>query len=150
MSSPQIRVEGLAPDAGRLLASGGGFVQALGLVVDLVSRTRVEGHLDAGPAHHQLYGMVHGGVLAAIVETLASMGAVANVAERGMQAVGVANQTDFIRAHRTGRLDAVATPIHAGRTQQLWEVVITRAEDEKLVARGQVRLQVVQADQLGR
>jgi len=37
----------------------------------------------------------------------------------------------------------VAEPIHQGATQQLWEVNITRAEDGKLVARGQVRLQNV-------
>jgi 1,4-dihydroxy-2-naphthoyl-CoA hydrolase len=149
MSPPEVRIEGLPLEAGELLGAGGGFVQRLGLVIDLVSPTRAEGHLDAGADHHQVYGMVHGGVLTAIVETLASVGAGANVAERGMQAVGVANQTDFIRPHRTGRLEAVAEPIHPGRNQQLWVVEITRASDGKLVARGQVRLQVVAVDDLG-
>jgi 1,4-dihydroxy-2-naphthoyl-CoA hydrolase len=35
----------------------------------------------------------------------------------------------------------VATPIHRGRTQQLWQVTIVRDDDGALVARGQVRLQ---------
>jgi hypothetical protein len=39
----------------------------------------------------------------------------------------------------------VAEPIQQGRTQQLWRVVITRAEDGKAVARGQVRLQNIEA-----
>jgi len=39
----------------------------------------------------------------------------------------------------------VATPIQQGRTQQLWLVEIRRPEDQKLVARGQVRLQNVPA-----
>jgi 1,4-dihydroxy-2-naphthoyl-CoA hydrolase len=43
-------------------------------------------------------------------------------------------------------VDAVAEPIHAGRTQQLWQVVLSRAEDGKPVARGQVRLQQLPAD----
>ena len=42
-----------------------------------------------------------------------------------------------------GRLDVVAEPIQQGRTQQLWQVLLTRSEDGKLVARGQVRLQNV-------
>jgi acyl-coenzyme A thioesterase PaaI-like protein len=42
-----------------------------------------------------------------------------------------------------GRLDVVAEPIQQGRTLQLWQVLLTRADDGKLVARGQVRLQNV-------
>jgi 1,4-dihydroxy-2-naphthoyl-CoA hydrolase len=40
-----------------------------------------------------------------------------------------------------GRLDVVAEPIQQGRTLQLWLVTLTRADDGKTVARGQVRLQ---------
>jgi 1,4-dihydroxy-2-naphthoyl-CoA hydrolase len=43
------------------------------------------------------------------------------------------------------RDSVVAEPIQQGRTQQLWQVVITRAEDGKAVARGQVRLQNIEA-----
>ena len=53
--------------------------------------------------------------------------------------------TDFLRPQREGRLNVVAEPIQQGRTQQLWQVVITRAEDGKAVARGQVRLQNIDA-----
>lgn len=124
------------------------FVEHVGLVLDYVSPTRVEAHLDAEQHHTQPYGILHGGVHATIVETLASVGAAANVAASGSGVVGVSNSTDFLRPHRTGRLVAVATPIHPGRTQQLWQVEIARASDDKAVARGQVRLQVVDVDHL--
>jgi acyl-coenzyme A thioesterase PaaI-like protein len=39
----------------------------------------------------------------------------------------------------------VASAIHQGRTQQLWQVEIRRPEDDKLIARGQVRLQNIDA-----
>ena len=65
--------------------------------------------------------------------------------DRGQRAVGVANATDFLRPHRSGRLEVVAVPVHQGRTQQLWQVDIRRPGDDKLVARGQVRLQNVEA-----
>jgi 1,4-dihydroxy-2-naphthoyl-CoA hydrolase len=57
----------------------------------------------------------------------------------------VSNATDFLRPHRTGRLQVVAVPIQQGRTQQLWQVEIRRPDDHKLVARGQVRLQNIDA-----
>jgi acyl-coenzyme A thioesterase PaaI-like protein len=58
-------------------------------------------------------------------------------------AVGLTNKTDFIRATSDGVLIGKATPIHRGRTQQLWQVDITRESDGKLAAQGQVRLQNV-------
>jgi acyl-coenzyme A thioesterase PaaI-like protein len=57
--------------------------------------------------------------------------------------VGVSNSTDFLRPVKEGRVDVVAEPIIQGKIQQLWQVVITRSEDGKEVARGQVRLQNV-------
>jgi 1,4-dihydroxy-2-naphthoyl-CoA hydrolase len=86
---------------------------------------------------------VHGGVFTAVIETVATTGAFEAVKDRGQLAVGVTNVTDFLRPQREGRLNVVAEPIQQGRTQQLWQVVITRAEDGKAVARGQVRLQAV-------
>lgn len=143
------RLEGLPAAAAAAFTVGpDDFVNHLGLVIDVVSPTRVEAHLDVDASHHQPYGIVHGGVHASIVETLASLGAAANVFERGVGVVGLSNSTDFIRAVRGGRILAVAEPIHTGRTQQIWSVVITRQEDGKLVARGQVRLQVVDTDTL--
>jgi uncharacterized protein (TIGR00369 family) len=55
--------------------------------------------------------------------------------------VGVANSTDFLRPHRSGRVRAIGTPILTGRTQQIWLVEIEREDDGKLVARGQLRVQ---------
>jgi 1,4-dihydroxy-2-naphthoyl-CoA hydrolase len=55
--------------------------------------------------------------------------------------VGVNNNTDFLRAARPGdHLTATATPIHQGRLQQLW-LIESRDAEERLVARGHVRLQ---------
>ena len=107
--------------------------------------TRVTGSVAADERHHQPWGLVHGGLYTSVVETFATSGAFEAVKDQGMQAVGVSNHTDFIRPHRSGRLNVIATPIHQGRTQQLWQVEIRRREDHKLVARGQVRLQNIES-----
>ncbi|MFP4634565.1 MAG: PaaI family thioesterase [Nitriliruptoraceae bacterium] len=120
----------------------------MGLVLDTLASDRVTGHLDVDARHHQPYGIVHGGVWASVIESMASIAAALRVAAHGLLCVGVNNTTDFLRSHRAGRIDAVATPVHVGRLQQLWLVVLTRGEDGKEVARGQVRLQNVSVAQL--
>jgi 1,4-dihydroxy-2-naphthoyl-CoA hydrolase len=119
------------------------FVSAMGLTTTEVTGTRVAGTAELGPEHHTPWGVVHGGVYCAIVETAASVGASTAVREQGQFSVGVNNSTDFIRSMTAGRVDVVAEPVQQGRTQQLWQVTLTRAEDGALVAQGRVRLQNV-------
>src|SRR3954463_14842658 len=107
------------------------------------SGSRVRATLTLGEAHHQPFGRVHGGIYAIAVEGVASAGASAAVADRGQYAVGTNNTTDFLRPVSVAEVEVVAEPIFQGRTQQLWEVSITRLEDGKLVARGRLRLQNV-------
>jgi len=121
------------------------FMQLLEIAFDERGPTRVAGSIAADQRHHQPWGLIHGGLYTTAIESFATTGAFEAVKDQGMQAVGVSNQTDFVRPHGGGRLDVVATPIHQGRTQQLWQVEIRRPEDDKLVARGQVRLQNIEA-----
>jgi 1,4-dihydroxy-2-naphthoyl-CoA hydrolase len=125
------------------LESASAFMTAAGLRLTHVGAERVEGTLDLGPEHHTPWGVVHGGVYTTAIESAASVGASAAVAERGQIAVGVNNTTDFLRSMTSGRVTVTATPAQQGRTQQLWDVRITD-QDGRLVARGTVRLQNVE------
>ncbi|TCN50470.1 uncharacterized protein (TIGR00369 family) [Rhodococcus sp. SMB37] len=115
-----------------------GFGAALGLEFLELTADVVRAQWTVTPNQHQPYGIVHGGVYCAVIETIASMGGAIWFGDRG-NVVGVNNNTDFLRATREGVLTAVGTPIHRGRTQQLWRVVITDAQD-RVVSQGQVRL----------
>lgn len=116
-----------------------GVVKLLGIRVVETSADLVRLEWDVTPDHHQPYGIVHGGIHCTAIETAASVGAALWFGDRG-RVVGVSNQTDFLRAVSEGTLSAVATPIHRGRSQQLWLVEITD-DQHRLIARGQVRLQ---------
>jgi 1,4-dihydroxy-2-naphthoyl-CoA hydrolase len=129
------------PDVDLTVASP--FVAAMKFEVAEASGARVTGSVELGPDQHTPWGVVHGGVYCSVVESAASIGASLAVGDRGQFAVGVNNNTDFVRPMTAGRLEVVAEPIQQGRTLQLWQVVLTRADDGKLVARGQVRLQNV-------
>jgi 1,4-dihydroxy-2-naphthoyl-CoA hydrolase len=120
------------------------FVRLLGCHFDEAGPTRLTGWIEVGPQHHQPFGILHGGVLSSVVETFASLGAWLAVRDSGRVTVGVANTTDFLRSTTTGILHVVADAVYQGRSQQLWEVAISRASDGKDVARGRVRLQNIE------
>ena len=125
------------------LTSAGPFVEHLGLHLTEVTGRRVVASWTAGERHHQPYGIVHGGVHASVVETLGSVGSAAWADEHlaeGTTVVGVHNSTDFFRAVSEGDLTSTGTPVHQGRSQQVW-VVETRDDRDRLVSRGQLRVQ---------
>jgi 1,4-dihydroxy-2-naphthoyl-CoA hydrolase len=126
-----------------ILSRSSEFVRSAGLRFDEISGSRIRGFIELGEQHHTPWGVVHGGVYTSAVESAASVGASAAVEEKGQFAVGVNNNTDFLRPMKEGRVDVIAKPIIQSKSQQLWQVIVTRSEDGKEVARGQVRLQNV-------
>jgi uncharacterized protein (TIGR00369 family) len=78
-------------------------------------------------------GLVHGGLYAAMAESLTSMATAMAVAADGNFAVGLANQTSFLRPITEGTVHATAVRRHRGRTTWLWEVDITD-DDGRLCA----------------
>jgi uncharacterized protein (TIGR00369 family) len=118
-----------------------GLTSHLGVSFEEVSADECVVRLDVDERHHQPLGVVHGGIYCTLVETAASTAAAMWAIEQGRAGVmGVANSTDFFRPQRSGTLEARATPVHRGRSQQVWQVTVNRLADGALVARGQVRL----------
>ena len=137
---------GMADDfAAMVNAMPGGWVKAMGIVVTRATSDEVECEWTVEDKHHQAYGIVHGGVHAGVIETLASIGAALVAMPRNQRVVGLENNTSFIRAVRAGKLRATARPVTRGRTTQVWEAWI-RDEEGKLVAEGRVRLLCVAED----
>lgn len=89
--------------------------------------------------HLQPFGIPHGGIYCTVHESTASIAAQIWLGEKGV-VVGTNNSTDFLRQAKIGdTITVTATPIHRGRTQQLWHLDSV-AGDGTLVAQGQVRL----------
>ena len=117
------------------------FDTEIGLTYTELTADGARAQLAVKPLLHQPMGIVHGGVWCAMVESMASVSAFRWLSENGGgNVVGVNNSTDFLRAVTEGTVYGVSEPIHRGRLQQLWQVSI-RDESQRLVARGQVRLQ---------
>lgn len=81
-----------------------------------------------GDQHKQPLGLVHGGVFAAMAESIASQATFQAVAPDGNIAVGLSNHTSFMRPIRSGTLHAEARRRHRGSTTWVWEVEMTDDE----------------------
>jgi 1,4-dihydroxy-2-naphthoyl-CoA hydrolase len=122
------------------------FDDQLGLVYTEVTPDGIKAQLEVTPQLRQPMGIVHGGVYCSVIESVASTSAYTWLnAHGGGNVVGVNNNTDFLRAISAGTVYAVSEPLHRGRRQQLWLVSI-RDEQDRVVARGQVRLQNLEPD----
>ncbi len=122
-----------------------GWSGANGLRITRATVEEVTAEMEIRPMHLQAYGIVHGGVHAAIIETVASVGAAVNVMPQGRTAVGLENHTSFLRAVRSGVLRAVAKPLTRGRRSHVWEATVFDDQD-KVAATGRVRLMVLEPE----
>jgi uncharacterized protein (TIGR00369 family) len=102
-----------------------GFDAVYGLEITGFSESAVTGQVEVRDELKQLAGLVHGGVFASIAESLASLGTALKVIPEGNIAVGLSNQTSFLRPITDGTIHAVATVKHRGRTTWVWEVEMT-------------------------
>lgn len=103
---------------------GQGFDGLYGLEVTELSAERASGRVVVRDEIKQPAGLVHGGVYASIAESLASLATAITVLPEGKMAVGLSNQTSFLRPITDGVIVAEARPKHRGRTTWVWEVEI--------------------------
>ena len=105
-----------------------GFDRHFGLEMISVTPEEVVGKVESAEHHLQPFGLIHGGVYASIAESLASIGTYDGVRDEGKAAMGLSNQTSFLRPMFGGTIHAIARRRHKGRTTWIWEVDITDDE----------------------
>jgi 1,4-dihydroxy-2-naphthoyl-CoA hydrolase len=99
-----------------------GFDRLYGLEMVELSDGEVRARVRLRDELKQPMGLLHGGVYAAIAESLASLATALGVLERGEIAVGLSNSTSFLRPVTEGSVHAHATRLHEGRTTWVWDV----------------------------
>jgi 1,4-dihydroxy-2-naphthoyl-CoA hydrolase len=70
-------------------------------------------------------GLVHGGVYASLAESLTSIVTGMTVLDEGLVAMGMSNNTSFLRPVTQGTVHAHATRVHRGRTTWVWDVTFS-------------------------
>ena len=111
----------------------------LGVEHVLATADKVVVRFTIGEHHLQPFGIPHGGVYCSVHESTASIAGQVWLGDKGI-VVGTNNSTDFLRQAKVGdTITVTATPIHRGRSQQLWHLDSVD-QDDRLIAQGQVRL----------
>jgi 1,4-dihydroxy-2-naphthoyl-CoA hydrolase len=108
--------------------------------------------LDDDPGHarvrvamrdelRQPVGLLHGGVISSLVESVCSRATALAVLEQGMAAMGQSIQVNFVRPVTEGHAEVRARARHRGRTTWVWEAEVLDAE-ERLCALAQMTIAV--------
>jgi uncharacterized protein (TIGR00369 family) len=117
------------------------FDALVGLDITEVTDVSARGEVPVRRALLQPWGIVHGGVYAAIAESLASWATGMAVALGGEDAMGMSNNTSFLRPLQSGTIHARASRRHRGRTTWVWDVDLTDDEG-RLCATSRVTIAV--------
>ncbi|HHP7237876.1 hotdog fold thioesterase [Longibacter sp.] len=119
----------------------GGAAELLDIEIVEMSDEKVVATMPVTKKHHQPFGVLHGGVSVVLAESVASVGAYL-AAPDGFVAMGIEINANHIRAVREGTVTAVATPVHRGRSTQVWQVEIT-GDNDKLICVSRCTLAIV-------
>jgi 1,4-dihydroxy-2-naphthoyl-CoA hydrolase len=97
----------------------------IGVEVLEVGDEVIRGRLKVEDRVRQPYGIVHGGAIAALAESLTSMGTARGVMRDGKIAMGQEINASFMRPLTRGHVNALCRVRRKGRTAWNWEVEIT-------------------------
>lgn len=89
----------------------------------------------------QPVGLLHGGVMSSLVESVCSRATALAVLGDGMMAMGQSISVNFIRPITEGHAEVTATARHRGRTTWVWDAEVIDAED-RLCALAQMTIAV--------
>jgi 1,4-dihydroxy-2-naphthoyl-CoA hydrolase len=109
-------------DAAQINAAMRGYDSLYGLELLSYTDTEVQARVTVREELKQPAGLIHGGVYASIAESMTSLATALAVHEGGNTAMGLSNNTSFLRPITAGVVHAAATRIHRGRTTWVWDV----------------------------
>lgn len=105
------------------------LVRHLGIQITEIGDDYLKASMPVDHRTHQPMGILHGGASVALAETIGSLAA-QMCAEPGFFVVGLEINANHIRSVREGFVYGVATPIHVGRSTQVWSIRIADEQDK--------------------
>ena len=119
------------------------FSASVGVVLDAAAPEEVRGRLPWAAERCTACGVVHGGALMTLADSLGAVCAFLNLPE-GSQTTTVSSATSFMRGVRAGEVHAVSRPLHVGRRTIVVQTELT--DDESKPVAHVVQTQAVLRD----
>jgi 1,4-dihydroxy-2-naphthoyl-CoA hydrolase len=106
----------------------------LGIVIDTHEPGRLTAHLDVRPDLLAPNGYLHAATVVALADTSCGLATRALLPEGASGFTTIELKSNHLGTAREGRIEAVATNAHAGRTTQVWDAVVSNADSGRTVA----------------
>ncbi len=116
-------------------------MEALGIRFTSITEDALEATMPVDARTHQPLGFLHGGASVLLAETLGSVGATLLVEPGKYRCFGLEVNANHISAVRSGFVTGTATPLHVGKSTQVWEIRIT-SDAGKLVCVSRITMAV--------
>lgn len=88
----------------------------------------------------QPFGLLHGGVMSTLIESVCSRATATAVYDQGMAAMGQSVSVNFLRPVTSGEVEVRASARHRGRTTWIWEAEVVN--EGRLCALGQMTIAI--------
>jgi uncharacterized protein (TIGR00369 family) len=106
----------------------------LGIVITEVSDMRVSGELPVVESVMAPNGYLHAGTIVTLADTVAGYGCVANLPAEATGFTTIELKSNHLGTARDGTIVGVATPVHRGKTTQVWDAVVIHKESGRTLA----------------
>lgn len=106
----------------------------LGIIITEVSATRVSGELTIVESVMAPNGYLHAGTVVTLADTLSGYGCVANLPGDASGFTTIELKSNHLGTALEGTIVGVATPLHRGKTTQVWDAVVTHKESGRTLA----------------
>ncbi|HXI49257.1 MAG TPA: PaaI family thioesterase [Steroidobacteraceae bacterium] len=106
----------------------------LGIVITEASDSRVAGELPVVESVMAPNGYLHAGTIVTLADTVAGYGCVANLPADATGFTTIELKSNHLGTARDGTIIGVATPVHRGRTTQVWDAVVVHKESGRTLA----------------
>lgn len=105
-----------------------------GVEITGVAKDALSGRLPVRPEIMAPNGYIHAASIIALADTLAGYATIINLPEGAELFTTIELKTNFLGTARDGHVTGTATPVHRGRTTQVWDVEVTEEASGKRIA----------------
>lgn len=110
------------------------FPGLLGIVLTKVDSEEVRAEMEVTPSHLAPNGFLHAGSVVTLADTTCGNGCSANLPDGAKSFTTIELKSNHLGTAREGMIECSATPVHLGRTTQVWDAVVTNQATGKKIA----------------
>jgi 1,4-dihydroxy-2-naphthoyl-CoA hydrolase len=106
----------------------------LGIVITHATESEVRAEVAVKEMHMAPNGYLHAGTVITLADTCAGYGCIVNLPPGATGFTTIELKSNHLGTAKEGTILATAKPVHLGKTTQVWDTIVTRADSGKTIA----------------